>query len=297
MPAADATPEPTHDSQARFASTHWSVVLAAAQTASPEAQSALEKLCRSYWYPLYAYLRRKGHKPPEAEDLTQEFFSSRVITKRIFEGLQPGAGLALEDGAHPVEQAVYNRVASYNGASFKEVREHVKGVIEPIVNRLQKSDLLLSDPAAQTARWIPLLLALTVPLAGLVKTYIGLMRDKPITWLTLLCGLSLVVALLLFGRLPHRTRRADNALAKLKQKYSELQQYPLGVTGSAASTLLPLAVGLFGVGILEEIGQAQLRKWLGPENGADCGSFDSSGASCGGGSCGGGGCGGCGGGD
>jgi RNA polymerase sigma-70 factor (ECF subfamily) len=92
MPSADATPEPAHDSQARFASTHWSVVIAAARTASPEAQSALEKLCRAYWYPLYAYLRRKGHKPPEAEDLTQEFFSSRVVTRRIFDGLQPGIG-------------------------------------------------------------------------------------------------------------------------------------------------------------------------------------------------------------
>jgi len=75
-----------------FASTHWSVVLAAARTASPEAEAALEKLCMAYWYPLYAYLRRSGHSPHKAEDLAQEFFASRVVTKRILQGIQPGAG-------------------------------------------------------------------------------------------------------------------------------------------------------------------------------------------------------------
>lgn len=89
------TPESDHNpasAEGRFASTHWSVVLAAAKTESPEARAALEKLCVAYWYPLYAYLRRRGHSPAEAEDLTQEFFASRVITKRIFQGADPGAG-------------------------------------------------------------------------------------------------------------------------------------------------------------------------------------------------------------
>jgi RNA polymerase sigma factor (sigma-70 family) len=75
-----------------FATTHWSVVLAAAQTQSPEAEGALEALCRQYWYPLYAWLRRKGHSPHEAEDLTQEFFSRRIVTKYIFKGMQPTEG-------------------------------------------------------------------------------------------------------------------------------------------------------------------------------------------------------------
>ena len=76
----------------RFASTHWSVVLAAAQSASPEAEAALENLCLAYWYPLYAYLRRSGQSHHAAEDLAQEFFTSRIITRRIFRGMQPGAG-------------------------------------------------------------------------------------------------------------------------------------------------------------------------------------------------------------
>lgn len=59
---------------ATFATTHWSVVAAAARSGSPESRAALESLCRSYWYPLYAYTRRRGYGPEDAQDLTQEFF-------------------------------------------------------------------------------------------------------------------------------------------------------------------------------------------------------------------------------
>ena len=57
-----------------FATTHWSVVLAAGQRESPQASEALEKLCRGYWYPLYAYVRRRGYQAQDAQDLTQGFF-------------------------------------------------------------------------------------------------------------------------------------------------------------------------------------------------------------------------------
>src|SRR5215212_5409074 len=61
-----------------FATTHWSVVLAAGKEKSDLAQGALETLCRVYWYPIYAYVRRKGYKPEEAQDLTQEFFAQLI---------------------------------------------------------------------------------------------------------------------------------------------------------------------------------------------------------------------------
>jgi RNA polymerase sigma factor (sigma-70 family) len=57
-----------------FATTHWSVVLEA-QGESPAAQEALEKLCRTYWRPIYSFVRRQGIPPEEAEDLTQGFFA------------------------------------------------------------------------------------------------------------------------------------------------------------------------------------------------------------------------------
>ena len=63
-----------------FTTTHWSVVLAAGQESSSLAEAALEKLCRTYWYPLYAYVRRQGHSPHDAQDLTQGFFA-RLLEK------------------------------------------------------------------------------------------------------------------------------------------------------------------------------------------------------------------------
>jgi RNA polymerase sigma-70 factor (ECF subfamily) len=58
-----------------FATTHWSVVLAAGGGSSNDSREALERLCRTYWYPLYAYVRRRGHSPDAAADLTQSFFA------------------------------------------------------------------------------------------------------------------------------------------------------------------------------------------------------------------------------
>src|SRR4051812_35110181 len=58
-----------------FLTTRWSVVLAAKDKASPDSDAALESLCRTYWYPLYALVRGSGHSPQDAQDLTQSFFA------------------------------------------------------------------------------------------------------------------------------------------------------------------------------------------------------------------------------
>jgi len=58
-----------------FVTTHWSAVMAAARNETPSARAALEQLCRNYWVPLYAYVRRLGHKREDAQDLTQGFFA------------------------------------------------------------------------------------------------------------------------------------------------------------------------------------------------------------------------------
>lgn len=65
----------------RFETTHWSVVQRAGDSQSPESAAALEKLCRAYWYPLYAFVRASGHGPEEAQDLTQEFFAQLLEKK------------------------------------------------------------------------------------------------------------------------------------------------------------------------------------------------------------------------
>jgi RNA polymerase sigma factor (sigma-70 family) len=67
----------------RFASTQWSLVLAAGQSSSPDAERALSALCSAYWQPLYFYVRRRGYSVPEAQDLTQSFFT-RLLEKDGF---------------------------------------------------------------------------------------------------------------------------------------------------------------------------------------------------------------------
>ncbi len=59
----------------RFMTTQWTVVLAAGRNSTDQSRQALATLCRAYWYPLYAFVRRSGHSPVEAEDLTQAFFA------------------------------------------------------------------------------------------------------------------------------------------------------------------------------------------------------------------------------
>ena len=66
-----------------FATTHWSVVLAARDPAAPEAHAALTRLCQTYWYPLYCWVRRRGRSPEDAQDLTQAFFA-KLIERQQF---------------------------------------------------------------------------------------------------------------------------------------------------------------------------------------------------------------------
>lgn len=74
-----------------FATTHWSVVLAASKGAEPKAAEALEELCRAYWYPLYAFLRRDGHTVNDAQDLVQGFFC-HLLRRGILQLADPGRG-------------------------------------------------------------------------------------------------------------------------------------------------------------------------------------------------------------
>jgi RNA polymerase sigma factor (sigma-70 family) len=74
-----------------FDTTHWSIVSAAADSVSPNAEAALETLCRTYWYPLYSYIRRKGYSAADAQDMTQEFFC-RLIGKKYLASVDRSAG-------------------------------------------------------------------------------------------------------------------------------------------------------------------------------------------------------------
>lgn len=91
MASGSSDDESLAGSAAQFATTHWSVVLAAKDPASPDAAEALENLCRTYWGALYAYARRRGHSPADAADLTQAFFA-RFLEKRFLRNVDRSKG-------------------------------------------------------------------------------------------------------------------------------------------------------------------------------------------------------------
>ena len=73
-----------------FTTTHWSVVLEA-KDESPAAQEALENLCRTYWRPIFGFVRRQGTKPEEAKDLTQGFFAL-ILKRKDFQSVRQEKG-------------------------------------------------------------------------------------------------------------------------------------------------------------------------------------------------------------
>jgi DNA-directed RNA polymerase specialized sigma24 family protein len=88
--SATATDISGQQAAAAFTTTHWSVVLEA-QSETPAAQEALEKLCRTYWRPIFAFLRRQGIPPEEAEDITQGFFAE-LLDRRSLDAVRREKG-------------------------------------------------------------------------------------------------------------------------------------------------------------------------------------------------------------
>lgn len=118
LPEEQSTTMPV-DKSAWFTTTHWTMVLSARQSDSPQAAEALEKLCRTYWYPLYAYVRRRGHAPHDAQDLTQEFFarllennSLGVVEREKGKFRSPGGERAGASGGLPLHRCRCRRIFS-----------------------------------------------------------------------------------------------------------------------------------------------------------------------------------------
>ena len=115
----------------RFATTRWSLVLQAKDQPSPDASEALADLCRAYWYPLYALIRRRSRDGHEAQDLTQEFFF-RLLEKDFLDGVDPARGrfrafrlaavkhfLSNEwDKEHAAKRGGGHRIQSLDGQAF-----------------------------------------------------------------------------------------------------------------------------------------------------------------------------------
>src|SRR3974390_2665012 len=91
MVATKPNPNESGSSDDSFQTTLWGMVLEAGKGDSEQSSAALARLCRSYWYPLYVFVRRQGHGPEDAQDLVQEFFA-RVLERNYFRAADPQKG-------------------------------------------------------------------------------------------------------------------------------------------------------------------------------------------------------------
>src|SRR6266498_358323 len=91
MPRSIGQAHPRHRGDVGFPDTVWVMVKGAANASSPQAPQALESVCRAYWEPIYAFIRRTGKSPHDAEDLTQRFFMHLLADNRL-EHAQPEKG-------------------------------------------------------------------------------------------------------------------------------------------------------------------------------------------------------------
>lgn len=190
----------------------------------------------------------------------------------------------LPTGADPLEGMFYQAIRP-EGTPIKDVRGLGSIALDPIRNSLKRLGLILTDQQAWSARFMPMLLLLILGFFAIVKIAVGIERNRPVGFLLLTCIATFAVAFIGFGRRPHRSQRGDHALARLKAEHAELRYTARSGIEALAGTL-PMAVALFGLGILSGTALADLQTALKPP--------PSAGGSCGGGC--GGGCGGCGGG-
>jgi RNA polymerase sigma-70 factor (ECF subfamily) len=91
MPRPEPDDLPGAPLRPSFGTTHWSLILAARDRDAPQADEALAALCAAYWYPLYAFIRRRDHDPDSAADLTQGFFA-RLMEKEFLRSVDPSKG-------------------------------------------------------------------------------------------------------------------------------------------------------------------------------------------------------------
>ena len=90
-PPAPLLPDGPGARSPRFATTHWSIVVAAGSRDAERGRDSLARLCQAYWFPLYAYVRRRGHSPEDSQDLTQAFFA-RLLEKNWIAGADRSKG-------------------------------------------------------------------------------------------------------------------------------------------------------------------------------------------------------------
>lgn len=197
--------------------------------------------------------------------------------------------------APKLERAIVLAAAAEGGAKIADVREAAKTGLEPIRERLEELGLVV-DSRTATPRIFPLVVALIVPLVGVIKIGVGVSRDRPVGFLVFGTIFAAIVALAAFARPVLRSRRGDRVLARLKDDNAAMEVQIGRRADDLSGDDLMLAVGLFGVGVLSTGPLVDLHSALRKSSSANSSWASScSSTGCGGGGGCGGGCGGCGG--
>ena len=157
----------TNGASPKFQQTQWTLIRSAGFN-SPQSQDALEKLCRTYWYPIYAFIRRNGRGPHDAQDLTQDFFARFLQTNSIvradprrgkFRTFLLGALKNFLTDAHRKATA-WKRGGGIKIVSFEEAEAEDRYRMEPVDNR--------TPDQIYEQRW----------LVGLLETAMARLRDE-----------------------------------------------------------------------------------------------------------------------
>jgi uncharacterized protein (TIGR04222 family) len=197
---------------------------------------------------------------------------------------------SLPVNAEPLEDAVYEAVATAGQSTLRAVRRATVAATRKLTGHLEDQQLLLSAFGQRLVRVVPPLLVAFVLFIGLIKLIVGIGRSRPIGYLMLTLAVGLIVLIIMLARHPLRTRRGDRVLARLKRENAALQVTAVSNPDSLHPSDLVTALALFGPETLVHSGLASLAAVLMEERRRNAlhGGYTSSG-------CGAGGCGGCGG--
>jgi hypothetical protein len=136
---------PLAEGAASFHTTRWTIVMSAAQSQTPGSQSALAQLCRTYWYPLYLFARRRGYSPDDAQDLTQGFFLH--LLAQALDRLRQEYATDGKTSTFEALKVFLDPANSRGPRSYEEVANRLQastGAVKTLIHRLRKRYTALS---------------------------------------------------------------------------------------------------------------------------------------------------------
>jgi DNA-directed RNA polymerase specialized sigma24 family protein len=212
----------------QFPSTHWTLIKRAGSPESPQARAALAELCSAYWYPIYAFIRRKGNGPDQALDLTQGFFA-RLLEKGIVVAAEPGKGrfraFLRTDCEHFLIDQFRRKTAWGGGITTVSIDAH--GAEERY--RFEPADTLTPDRLFDRA-WALALLNKVLDL--LAREYAAKGRSELFERLKIVLtqGKGVIPSAILAAELGKTEEAVNMAVHRLRKRYRQILEEQIAAT-------------------------------------------------------------------